>query len=98
VRLAVHACGVCHSDSELVIGHWPGLTFPVTPDTKSPGSSRRLATPRLLRLLPRCRRRDFIYYEQGWVTGATIAGGFARWIGQRVSSAPPHPKCSVLHR
>jgi alcohol dehydrogenase len=31
VRIAVQACGVCHSDSEFVTGHWPGLSFPVTP-------------------------------------------------------------------
>ncbi|KOG74275.1 MULTISPECIES: alcohol dehydrogenase [Streptomyces] len=31
VRLAVEACGVCHTDSLMVEGHLPGLSFPVTP-------------------------------------------------------------------
>ncbi|WP_459740820.1 alcohol dehydrogenase catalytic domain-containing protein [Streptomyces sp. E-15] len=31
VRVAVEACGVCHTDSLMVGGHLAGLTFPVTP-------------------------------------------------------------------
>ena len=31
VRVAVEACGICHSDSVFVDGQWPGLQFPVTP-------------------------------------------------------------------
>src|SRR5262245_55616073 len=31
VRIRVHACGVCHSDSLLVEGQWPGLTYPRIP-------------------------------------------------------------------
>jgi alcohol dehydrogenase len=31
VRIAVEACGVCHTDSLMVEGHLPGLDFPVTP-------------------------------------------------------------------
>ncbi len=28
VRIAVHACGVCHSDSITVEGHMPGISYP----------------------------------------------------------------------
>jgi D-arabinose 1-dehydrogenase-like Zn-dependent alcohol dehydrogenase len=31
VRIRVHACGVCHSDSFIVEGHMPGLTYPRVP-------------------------------------------------------------------
>ena len=31
VRIRVHACGVCHSDSLVVTGHMPGLTYPRVP-------------------------------------------------------------------
>ena len=31
VRVAVQACGICHSDSLFVDGQWPGVQFPVTP-------------------------------------------------------------------
>ena len=31
VRLRVHACGVCHSDSITVEGHMPGLSYPRIP-------------------------------------------------------------------
>jgi D-arabinose 1-dehydrogenase-like Zn-dependent alcohol dehydrogenase len=31
VRIAVHACGVCHSDSITVEGHMPGIVYPRVP-------------------------------------------------------------------
>src|SRR6476661_887303 len=31
VRVAVEACGICHTDSVFVDDQWPGLQFPVTP-------------------------------------------------------------------
>jgi alcohol dehydrogenase len=31
VRVAVEACGICHSDAIFVDGQWPGLQFPLTP-------------------------------------------------------------------
>src|ERR1700761_7253008 len=31
VRVAVEACGICHSDSLFVDDQWPGVQFPVTP-------------------------------------------------------------------
>jgi alcohol dehydrogenase len=31
VRVAVEACGICHSDSLFVDDQWPGVRFPVTP-------------------------------------------------------------------
>ena len=31
VRIRVQACGVCHSDSLVKEGHWPGLQYPRLP-------------------------------------------------------------------
>jgi D-arabinose 1-dehydrogenase-like Zn-dependent alcohol dehydrogenase len=31
VRIKVQACGICHSDSLVKDGHWPGLTYPRVP-------------------------------------------------------------------
>jgi len=31
VRVKVQACGICHSDSLVKEGHWPGLTYPRVP-------------------------------------------------------------------
>ena len=31
VRVAVEACGICHSDAIFIDGQWPGLQFPLTP-------------------------------------------------------------------
>jgi Alcohol dehydrogenase GroES-like domain len=34
VRIRVHACGVCHSDSFVVDGHMPGLSYHAFPAMK----------------------------------------------------------------
>jgi D-arabinose 1-dehydrogenase-like Zn-dependent alcohol dehydrogenase len=31
VRIKVQACGICHSDSLVKEGHWPGITYPRVP-------------------------------------------------------------------
>lgn len=31
VRIKVHACGICHSDSLVKEGHWPGIQYPRVP-------------------------------------------------------------------
>lgn len=31
VRVKVHACGICHSDSLTIEGHWPGIHYPRVP-------------------------------------------------------------------
>ncbi|MDT5126602.1 MAG: alcohol dehydrogenase [Mycobacterium sp.] len=96
VRIAVQACGVCHSDSEFVTGHWPGLSFPVTPGHEIAGVIEAIGDG-VVAWRPgdrvaigwgggycgycsRCRRGDFMYCEQGWVTGASFAGGFAEKV------------------
>ncbi|MDB4910344.1 MAG: alcohol dehydrogenase [Gemmatimonadetes bacterium] len=37
VRVKVHACGICHSDSLTVEGHWPGIHYPRVPGHEAAG-------------------------------------------------------------
>ncbi|MBK5186771.1 MAG: alcohol dehydrogenase catalytic domain-containing protein [Gemmatimonadaceae bacterium] len=37
VRVKVHACGICHSDSLTVEGHWPGINYPRVPGHEAAG-------------------------------------------------------------
>jgi D-arabinose 1-dehydrogenase-like Zn-dependent alcohol dehydrogenase len=38
VRVHVEACGVCHSDSLTVEGHWPGISYPRVPGHEIAGT------------------------------------------------------------
>jgi D-arabinose 1-dehydrogenase-like Zn-dependent alcohol dehydrogenase len=38
VRLAVEACGICHTDVLTVAGRFPGLTYPRVPGQEAVGS------------------------------------------------------------
>src|SRR3954447_17377687 len=38
VRIDVAACGVCGTDREFVSGHFPGLTWPLTPGHEIAGT------------------------------------------------------------
>jgi D-arabinose 1-dehydrogenase-like Zn-dependent alcohol dehydrogenase len=38
VRVRVEACGVCHSDSVTVEGHWPGISYPRVPGHEIAGT------------------------------------------------------------
>ncbi len=37
VRVKVHACGICHSDSLTIEGHWPGIKYPRVPGHEAAG-------------------------------------------------------------
>ena len=38
VRIRIHACGICHSDSLTVYNAWPGLTYPRVPGHEIAGT------------------------------------------------------------
>jgi alcohol dehydrogenase len=96
VRVAVQACGICHSDSLFVDGQWPGVQFPVTPGHEIAGRIDALGDAvQGWRLGDRvaigwsggycghcrsCRRGDFVHCEVGMVTGATFPGGYAEYV------------------
>jgi alcohol dehydrogenase len=93
VRVTVEACGVCHTDSEFVDGHLPGLSFPLTPghevagriDVVGVGVRRWRADDRVTvgwsggqcGYCDPCRRGEFVHCEEGYTTGATYPGGYA---------------------
>src|SRR5690349_18516095 len=44
VRIKVQACGICHSDSLVKDGHWPGLQFPRVPGHEVVGTVHAVGT------------------------------------------------------
>jgi alcohol dehydrogenase len=103
VRVAVEACGICHSDSLFVDGQWPGVQFPVTPGHEIAGHVDALgAGVGDWRVGDRvvigwsggycgqcrpCRRGDFVHCEVGMVTGVSIPGGYDHHLRHR--ARPP---------
>jgi alcohol dehydrogenase len=102
VRVAVEACGICHSDSMFVDNQWPGVQFPVTPgheiaghiDALGDGVEDWLEGDRVAigwsggycGHCRSCRRGDFVHCEAGMVTGATFPGGYAEYVVAPASS------------
>ena len=96
VRVAVQACGICHSDSMFVDDLWPGVRFPVTPGHEIAGridavgdgvqgwsKGDRVAigwSGGYCGHCRSCRHGEFVHCEAGMVTGATFAGGYADYV------------------
>jgi alcohol dehydrogenase len=96
VRVAVEACGICHSDSLFVDDQWPGVRFPVTPGHEIAGhidaigedvqgwrEGERVAigwSGGYCGHCRSCRRGEFVHCEVGMVTGATFPGGYADYV------------------
>lgn len=80
VRIKVEACGVCHGESVLVEGHWPGIEYPRTPGHEVIGVVEKLGEG----------VTDFAVGQRvgvGWfgghghqVTGLTFDGGYAEYM------------------
>jgi alcohol dehydrogenase len=108
VRVAVQACGVCHSDSLFVDGEWPGIRFPVTPGHEIAGyidaigdgvqhwhPGDRVAigwSGGYCGLCRNCRHGDFVLCEDGTVTGATTPGGYADYVLAHASALARIPE------
>ncbi len=96
VRLKVRACGVCHSDSFVKEGHWPGLTYPRAPghevagvvDAVGPGVAGWKAGDRAgvgwhgnhCGVCEPCRRGDFINCVRLEITGFNFDGGYQQYM------------------
>jgi len=95
VRIRIHACGVCHSDSVTVQGLFPGIQYPRVPGHEIAGVIDALGSG-----VPRwqvgqrvgvgwfggncgwcesCRRGDFITCSNGAVPGIHYDGGYAEY-------------------
>jgi D-arabinose 1-dehydrogenase-like Zn-dependent alcohol dehydrogenase len=96
IRIRVHACGVCHSDSLTKEGQWPGLQFPRVPghevagvvDAVGPGVPVFKTGQRVglgwhgghCNYCNPCRRGDFILCENQSVSGIHYDGGYADYV------------------
>ena len=107
IRVKVHACGVCHSDSVTVEGAL-GNSFPRAPgheiagevDAVGEGVTAWNVGDRVgvgwfggcdFTCEP-CRRGDFISCENGQVPGIAYDGGYAEYIGRARGGPRTHPR------
>jgi NADPH2:quinone reductase len=95
VRIAVDACGICHSDVFVVEGTFPGVAYPRTPGHEVVGridavGSDVTAWSEGDRVgagwhgghcftCEPCRRGDFLGCENAEITGLTFDGGYAEY-------------------
>jgi D-arabinose 1-dehydrogenase-like Zn-dependent alcohol dehydrogenase len=96
VRIKVQACGICHSDSLVKEGHWPGLQYPRVPGHEVAGVIDALGSG-VTAWKPgqrvgvgwnggycgqcdHCRRGDFFACVAGQVTGIHFDGGYAEYM------------------
>lgn len=95
VRIAVEACGICHSDAFVKEGTYPGISYPRVPGHEIAGQIDAVGE-RVDRLevgervgvgwhgghcftCEPCRRGDFQQCEDGEITGLTYDGGYAEY-------------------
>jgi len=96
VRIAVEACGICHSDAFLKDGHYPGVTYPRIPGHEVAGRidavGEGVTTWRVGQrvgvgwhgghcgVCEACRSGDFIECIRGLVCGFSYDGGYAEFM------------------
>jgi alcohol dehydrogenase/propanol-preferring alcohol dehydrogenase len=96
VRIKVQACGVCHSDSLIKEGAWPGIPYPRVPghevagviDAVGPGVTTWKRGQRVgvgwnggyCSQCDHCRRGEFFACVTGPVTGISFDGGYAEYM------------------
>jgi D-arabinose 1-dehydrogenase-like Zn-dependent alcohol dehydrogenase len=96
VRIKVHACGICHSDSVTKDGGFPGLKYPRVPghevagviDAIGPGVAGWEPGQRVgvgwnggyCGYCDHCRRGDFFACVRGQITGVTYDGGYGEYL------------------
>lgn len=96
VLIKVQACGICHSDSLVKEGHWPGVQYPRIPGhevagvIESVGEGVNAWKPGQrvgvgwynshCTECTSCRRGDFVTCERGSITGILVDGGYADYM------------------
>jgi NADPH2:quinone reductase len=96
IRVAVDACGVCHSDVFVKEGGYPGVSYPRVPghevagrvDTVGEGVDAWTVDDRVgigwhgghCFTCEPCRRGQFLQCENGDITGLTFDGGYAEYV------------------
>jgi D-arabinose 1-dehydrogenase-like Zn-dependent alcohol dehydrogenase len=96
VRIRVEACGICHSDSLVKEGHWPGLQYPRVPGHEIAGRVDAVGAD-VTNWKPgqrvgvgwhgghdftcnACRRGDFINCQNEKITGISYDGGYQEYM------------------
>ena len=95
-RVRVQACGICHSDSFTIEGHFPGITYPRVPgheiagviDALGEGTKPWRVGQRVgvgwygghCGHCDRCRHGDFVTCREGRVPGISYDGGYAEYM------------------
>jgi D-arabinose 1-dehydrogenase-like Zn-dependent alcohol dehydrogenase len=96
VRIKVHACGICHSDSVTREGLFPGIQYPRVPghevagviDAVGPGVAGWEPGQRVgvgwnggyCGYCDHCRRGEFFACARGQTTGVTYDGGYGEYM------------------
>jgi D-arabinose 1-dehydrogenase-like Zn-dependent alcohol dehydrogenase len=96
VRIKVHACGICHSDSFTKEGLFPGIQYPRVPghevagviDAVGPGVAGWEPGQRVgvgwnggyCGYCDPCRRGEFFACVRGQITGITFDGGYGEYL------------------
>jgi D-arabinose 1-dehydrogenase-like Zn-dependent alcohol dehydrogenase len=96
VRIKVEACGICHSDSYVVNGTYPGIRYPAVPgheiaghiDALGPGVTSWRLGQRVgvgwhgghCGTCANCRRGDFVLCVIAQVPGMAYDGGYADYM------------------
>ena len=96
VRIKVHACGICHSDSVTREGLFPGIQYPRVPghevagviDAVGPGVAGWEPGQRVgvgwnggyCGYCDHCRRGEFFACVRGQITGVTYDGGYGEYL------------------
>jgi D-arabinose 1-dehydrogenase-like Zn-dependent alcohol dehydrogenase len=96
VRIKVEACGICHSDSLVKEGYWPGLQYPRVPGHEIAGRIDAVGAD-VTNWKPgqrvgvgwhgghdftcnACRRGDFINCQNEKITGISHDGGYQEYM------------------
>ena len=96
VRVAVEACGICHSDSFVQLGHFPDVVYPRVPghevvgrvDAVGEGVTAWKPGQRVgvgwhgghCGVCDACRAGDFILCRNGLICGFSYDGGYAEYM------------------
>jgi D-arabinose 1-dehydrogenase-like Zn-dependent alcohol dehydrogenase len=107
VRIKVHACGICHSDSLIKEGSYPGIQYPRVPghevagiiDAVGSGVAGWEPGQRVgvgwnggyCGRCEHCRRGEFFACVTGQVTGISFDGGYGEYMVAPVSAVARMP-------
>lgn len=96
VRIKLQACGICHSDSLVKEGYWPGIQYPRVPgheiagviDAVGAGVAGWQVGQKVgvgwnggyCGYCDHCRRGDFFACVRGQVTGISYDGGYGQYM------------------